>query len=51
MCTPFHDLSLMQHTDLVSVLDRGKTVGDGYRGTGLHQSFQGVLHKSLTLGI
>ena len=47
MSAMFHNLSLMQHVDDVSVLDGGQSVGDGNGGSRLHESEQRVLHKFL----
>ena len=47
----FHDLSVVEHTDLIGILDRTQTVGDGHRGTRLHQTLQGILYQALALGV
>ena len=44
-------LSFVQHTYLVSILNGRETVGNGNSGARLHQSFQCVLDKALTLCI
>ena len=43
------NLPLVEHTDLIGILDSRQTVGDGYGGARLHQSLQGILYQSLTL--
>ena len=47
----FYDAPVMDHTDLIGILDRTQTVGDGYSGTCLHQTFEGILYQSLTFCI
>ena len=46
-----YDLSVVEHTDLIGILDRTQTVGDGHGGTGLHQTLQGILYQALALGV
>ena len=46
-----HDASFVDHANLVGVADCRQTVGNGYRGAGLHKPFQRVLNKPLALGI
>lgn len=43
---PFHDLTLVHHTDLIRVTDRRETVGDHYGRTVLHQVLQRFLHQT-----
>ena len=47
----FYDASVMDHTDLIGILDRTQTVGDGYGGTRLHQTLQSILYQTLALGV
>ena len=51
MGASLNDLSVVKHTDLVSVLDGAQSVGDGHSGAGLHQSFQRILNQSFTFCI
>ena len=51
MGAPFYDAPFMEHTDLVCVLDGTQAVGDGYRRTGLHQTFESILYQSLALRV
>ena len=51
MCTPFHDASLVEHADFVSILDGAQSVGNSYRRTGLHQSLQCILYQPFALRI
>ena len=47
----FNDTALVEHTNEVGMADGGEAVGDGDGGAVLHQSFQGLLHKALTLRV
>ena len=47
----FYNLSVVEHTDLIGILDRTQTVGDGYGGTRLHQTLQSILYQTLALRI
>ena len=49
MCAALHNLSLVDDAYLVGTLYCGKSVGNGHRGSRLHQSLKGILHQSLTL--
>ena len=51
MGASLNDLSVVKHTDLVSVLDGAQSVGDGHSGACLHQSFQRILYQSFTFSI
>ena len=47
----FHNLSVVEHTDLIGILDRTQTVGDGHGGTCLHQTLQSILYQTLAFGV
>ena len=51
VCASRNDSSLMEYADLVGILHRGESVGDGDSGARLHQPFQGILHKPFALGV
>ena len=46
-----HNLTIVEHANLVSILDGAESVSDGNGGACFHQTFQGILHQSLTLGV
>ena len=51
MSTTLHNLTLMQYTDFIGMLDGAQSVSHSYSGTGLHQFLQGILNQALALGI
>ena len=50
VCAALHDAPLVEHADLVGILDGREAVGHGDGRACLHQSEEGVLHQSLALG-
>ena len=51
VCTTLHNMSLVQHTYLVGILNSRQSVGNCNSCTCLHKSLQCILHKTLALGI
>ena len=51
MCAAFSDLALVNDDDLVSVLDRGKTVSYHDRGSAFHHGLESILDQLLGFGI
>ena len=51
VCAALHDAPLVEHADLVGILDGREAVGHGDGRACLHQSEEGVLHQSLALGV
>ena len=51
MGTTLHNLTVVENTDLIGILNGREPMGNGYGGASLHQSLQSVLDKTLTLCI
>ena len=51
MCAALYNLSVVQNTDLIGILDGRQAVGNSYGSAGLHQSLQCILYQSLALGV
>ena len=51
MLAAFHNFSLIEHADLIRILNRGKTVRNGNGSAGFHQALQSLLHQALRLRI
>ena len=51
MLAAFHNLSLIEHTDFIRILDCGKTVRNGDSSAGFHQPLQSLLHQAFRLRI
>ena len=47
MRATFHDLSLVQHADLIGMPDRRETMGNSHCSTCLHQALEGILHPMI----
>ena len=51
MLATLYNFAFVEHIDAVGILDGGEAVGDGYRGAGLHEAFQSLLHQAFAFGI
>ena len=51
MGTQLGDPALIQHSYLVRIADRGKTVGDDQSGTASGQGIDGGLHRVFGVGV
>ena len=46
-----YNSAFVEYIDAVGILDGGEAVCDGYRGAGLHEAFQSLLHQTFAFGI
>ena len=49
--TTFHNLALVQHANLVGMLDGTQSVSHSHGGASLHQLFESILYQTLALCI